>query len=216
MPNESIINIKNLIYTLPNTAEPLFTISNFNISKNDKILIKGASGKGKTSLLHIMAGFIKEYSGYVQLFNHDLKLVSEGQLCEIRRSKSSFIFQKINLIGSLSPIENLELVASDQFNIQEAESLLSALGLKNQMHTLASNLSTGEQQRVACARAIFSKPEIIFADEPTSGLDDTNAKKVIDILLNHLPELTLILVSHDHRLEHSFSKIIQFEEIISK
>lgn len=216
MPHDSIIKIQDLIYTLPNSSVPLFKIEQLQVFKNDKILIKGASGKGKTSLLHIMAGLIPHYSGQVHFFNHDLKKITEKMICELRREKSAFIFQKINLISNFTPLENLELVAQKNFKRQEAINLLSELGLKDQMNILASNLSSGEQQRVACARAIFSNPEIIFADEPTSGLDDLNAQKVIDVLLNLKKDLTLIVVSHDLRLENSFQKVIQFEDIVAK
>ena len=80
-------------------------------------------------------------------------------------------------------------------------------------YTISSKLSTGEQQRVACARAIFSKPNILFADEPTSSLDDLNTQKVMDLLLKKIPTITLIAVSHDHRLEKYFNEIIQIESM---
>jgi ABC-type lipoprotein export system ATPase subunit len=162
-----------------------------------------------------MAGFIKSTDGEVIFFGKNLSTISEVELNKLRKNKSAFIFQKLNLISTLTPLENLELVASSGFNKKEAIELLEELGLYHQINTVSGQLSTGEQQRVACARAIFSKPEVIFADEPTSSLDDINTTKVMELLLKKIPLVTLITVSHDHRLEEYFNNIIQFEDIIS-
>lgn len=211
-----LIELQELEFTLPLTDRPLFKIDKLIIGKNDHVLIKGASGKGKTTLLHIMAGFIHEYKGKVQFLDRDLNSFTEQELCNFRSEQMSFIFQKLNLIPNLTSLENLELINSTKFNIEFAKNLLITLNLESKINTLAGKLSSGEQQRVACARAIMSDPKIIFADEPTSSLDDNNTKLVMETLINKSSHLTLIVVSHDYRLEKYFSNIIHFEELISK
>jgi putative ABC transport system ATP-binding protein len=204
-----MIELRNITYN------NLFSIEQFKIKKNDRVLIKGASGKGKTTLLHLMAGFIKAYKGEIYLLGKELSHLSEKEVNDLRKNQLAFIFQKLNLLELLTPLENLKLVSRGPFNVQEALQLLSQLGLQDKAYLNAHKLSTGEQQRVACARAIFSRPEIIFADEPTSSLDDVNTQKVMELLMNTDHAHTMVVVSHDYRLEKYFSKVLQFEDIVT-
>ena len=213
--NPKVLEVNNLTYKIPLESQPLFHIDHFHLNKNDKILISGLSGKGKTTLLHIMAGFILKYNDQVHLFNKKLSNMSDKELDLMRTNQLSFIFQKLNLITTFTPFENLKLVSKGIFHKEDALSILDRLGLKNKAHTITHKLSTGEQQRVACARALFSRPQILFADEPTSNLDDFNTKNMMELILEYNPDITMLIVSHDNRLEKYFTHTLNFNEMIT-
>lgn len=190
--------------------EELFKIPHLEIKSGEKLLIKGESGKGKTTFLHMLAGLFLPTLGEVTLGETSLNLLSEDERCLLRRKKIGLIFQKLNLIDHLTARENVYLLGGD-----EKEDYLSKVGLNNKDNTLVARLSLGEQQRVAIARVLASNFEIILADEPTSSLDSKNAKLVMEKLLEASLDKTLIVVSHDDRIEKFFTRIVDFEEIIS-
>lgn len=214
------IRLRDIQVHLPQGAatRELFRLASFDVESGHKVLIQGESGKGKTTLLHLIAGLFLPFAGQVRLGEHLLNEWSDEQRCHFRRTHIALIFQKLNLLEHLTVFENVQLAlglgaADDQARVAQA---LKAVGLGDRADARSSVLSLGEQQRVAVARALASDAEIILADEPTSSLDEKNAANVIDLLLSAAQHKTLIVVSHDHRIEKKFNKIVRFEQLVQR
>lgn len=201
------ISIQNVEVRLPN-KNVLFSIRDFSAPFGRHILIQGESGTGKTTLLHLIAGLFTPAQGSVKLGAIDLNALSENERCVLRREKIGVIFQKLNLLDHLTAQENIELSKHSSIDA------LSLVNLQDKTNIRTSFLSLGEQQRVAVARVIAQAPEIILADEPTSSLDETNSNFVMQALKKSAQGKTLIVVSHDHRIEKYFDQVLSFKEII--
>lgn len=202
------IELSNIRVSLPNGRQ-LFAIPEFNIPFGSHILIQGESGAGKTTLLHLIAGLFVPPEGEVRIGELALSLLSDEKRCDLRRKKIGVIFQKLNLLDHLTCAENVLLSAS---SYQQA---LEHVRLAERAHDRVSYLSLGEQQRVAVARVLAQKPEIILADEPTSSLDEANTEFVMKSLKASAQGRTLIVVSHDHRIAGYFDKVINFKELLA-
>jgi ABC-type lipoprotein export system ATPase subunit len=190
----------------------LFKFSQLAIPAGEKILIFGPSGSGKTSLLHLIGGLWKPTRGEVFCGGQNLSVMTDVELSHFRRNKLGFVFQKMNLLEHLTCGENLQLVKN---NLGEnAENVLRKVGLSDKLHFRAGSLSLGEQQRLAVVRVLLQNPEVILADEPTSSLDEANAKKVMELLLETSKKKTLVVVSHDTRLQKYFDRSLNFAELI--
>lgn len=201
------IELNNVKVSLPN-GRVLFAIPQFSIPYGSHILIQGESGKGKTTLLHLIAGLFSPQEGQVQIGQNTLAAMTDEQLCEMRRKNIGVIFQKLNILDHLTAKENVELSA------ESAEESLARVNMKERANDRCSYMSLGEQQRVAVARVLAQNPSVILADEPTSSLDETNAEFVMQALKESAKGKTLIVVSHDHRISKYFDKVLQFGEII--
>lgn len=201
------------------TADSYLTILsdiNLKVSADEAVVITGASGSGKTSLLSIMAGLDRVDTGQVRLFGQDLTTASEEKRAAIRKGKVGFIFQNFQLIQGATALENiqlpLELLALSQVK-NKAMQTLEQVGLKHKAHTMVDYLSGGEQQRVAIARAFAVRPKILFADEPTGNLDSKNGAQIADLMFDLRNQFgtTLLLVSHEASLAKRGDKIIKME-----
>lgn len=190
---------------------PYFQISDFQLAPGQRILIKGPSGTGKTTFLHLLAGLYRPSAGEVHWDQIPLSNLSENELSRIRKIKIGLIFQNLNLLSYLTAEENIELAAVDK---KTARELLAQVGLQDKFNRRTQQLSLGEQQRIAIARVLAQKPEVILADEPTSSLDDENAAQVMNLLLRNSEKQSLVMVSHDHRIEKYFDKIISVQELL--
>lgn len=190
----------------------LFEFDRLSISSHEKVLIFGPSGSGKTSLLHLMGGLWQPTRGEVFCGGINLATLNDHELSRFRREKLGFVFQKMNLLEHLTCAENLELVRNQRG--ESAESVLGKVGLQEKLSVRAGSLSLGEQQRLAVVRVLLQNPEVVLADEPTSSLDEANAKKVMELLLETSQKKTLIVVSHDSRLQKYFDRIVNFAELI--
>ena len=181
------------------------------------VAIVGPSGSGKSTLLGLLAGLDKATSGSIQLNGQEITSWPEFQLAHFRRQNIGYIFQSSHLIPTLTALENvalpLELNGDSSANIQ-AEYLLKAVGLQNRHNHYPSQLSGGEQQRVAVARAFSCRPPILLADEPTGNLDSTTGQTIIDLLLtlNRNQGSTLVLVTHDSTLAEQAERIITLHD----
>ena len=181
------------------------------------VAIVGPSGSGKSTLLGLLAGLDKATSGSIQLNGQEITSWPEFQLAHFRRQNIGYIFQSSHLIPTLTALENvalpLELNGDSSANIQ-AEYLLKAVGLQNRHNHYPSQLSGGEQQRVAVARAFSCRPPILLADEPTGNLDSTTGQTIIDLLLtlNRNQGSTLVLVTHDSTLAERAERIITLHD----
>lgn len=190
----------------------LFKFSHLSIPANEKVLIFGPSGSGKTSLLHLIGGLWKPTRGEVLCGGTNLAALSDDELSHFRRKKLGFVFQKMNLIEHMTCAENLELVHNQRG--EDADKVLQKVGLQEKLSVRAGSLSLGEQQRLAVVRVLLQNPQVILADEPTSSLDEANAKKVMELLLETSQKKTLIVVSHDTRLQKYFDRSVNFAELI--
>lgn len=184
-------------------------VKNLQILSGERVLIKGPSGTGKTTLLHILAGLYIPTSGEVLWGDENLSQLNENHVSHLRKSKMSLVFQNLNLLSYLTAAENIELGGVPAKQVQE---LLKVVGLNQKSHILTQQMSLGEQQRVAVARALGQSHEVMLADEPTSSLDDTNATQIME-LLTQRNKNTLVMVSHDHRVEKYFDRVLTMKEI---
>ena len=181
------------------------------------VAIVGPSGSGKSTLLGLLAGLDKPTSGSIQLNGQEITSWSEFQLAHFRRQNIGYIFQSFHLIPTLTALENVTLpleLSGDPSASTQAEYLLKAVGLEDRHNHYPSQLSGGEQQRVAVARAFSCRPSILLADEPTGNLDSTTGQIVIDLLLtlNRNQGSTLVLVTHDSTLAERAERIITLHD----
>ncbi len=164
--------------------------------------IMGPSGSGKSTLMHCMAGLDRLTSGTVRIGETDLGRLSERQLTVLRRHRVGFVFQSFNLVPTLSALENITLpldLAGSSADQEWLNQVVATVGLADRVHHRPGELSGGQQQRVAVARALISRPEIIFADEPTGNLDSRTGAEILEFLQRAVTELghTVVVVTHD-------------------
>jgi lipoprotein-releasing system ATP-binding protein len=189
---------------------------NLEIFENESIAIMGASGEGKTTLLHILAGLETIDSGDIKIFDktkYTNSLINE---------KIGFIFQSYNLLDDLSVIDNIlmpakikrEDISTKSISYKKAINLLNDINLSHKKDDLAIHLSGGEKQRVAIARAFCNNPGIIFADEPSGNLDNKNSKIIHDLLINFSKKnkKTLIIATHDESLAKMCKKVFLLKD----
>lgn len=220
-----IVEIQNLSFTYPTSIEVTLSIPSMVIEKGQHSFIYGPSGCGKTTLLSILCGIQADYSGSVKVLGTELRTLPSHQRDRFRSHHIGYIFQMFNLISYLSVVENIYLPL--KFNPKESlldgapekiNLLLHQLEINQLSDKPVSQLSVGQQQRVAAARALISEPEIIIADEPTSALDAKNRDQFMNLMQKSCEETqsTLIFVSHDQSLASSFHQKLSLKEAIDK
>jgi putative ABC transport system ATP-binding protein len=188
----------------------------FTLEPGGFLAIVGPSGSGKTTLLGLLAGLDRPSTGTVHLDGHDLGAMSEDARAQLRGEKVGFVFQSFQLIPTLTARENvevpLELLGQDAES--RADELLARVGLADRGHHYPIQLSGGEQQRVAMARAFANRPKILFADEPTGNLDRNNGHTVVDLLIGLNRDLgtTLVLVTHDLELAAKAKRMLRLAD----
>ena len=179
-----------------------------SISRNEMVILKGRTGAGKSTLLNLMCGLIKPTHGKVMIDNNCISELSDNAFSKLLLNRIGIIFQSFNLLPTYSVYENIEIAIVPkglkpgmfENNIM---SFLEQFDLKDKAHLLPSELSLGQQQKVAIIRTLIKQPSIIFADEPTGSLDDETAGEIIEHLLNIKKEkqVTLVIATHGNILE---------------
>lgn len=217
----TLLQLKNITKTYPTGSSSFDALKNVNLTINggEYISITGPSGSGKSTLMHIIGMLDNPTSGKVLLEGKDVSGFNEKQLAEIRNQTLGFVFQQFNLLPKTSSLENvmLPLLYSDVPLFKRhlmALEMLKKVNLEDKVKNLPSQLSGGEQQRVAVARALVNNPKIILADEPTGNLDTKSGKEIITLLhkLNKEENRTIILVTHDQDLAKEAQRILVIKD----
>tara|TARA_Y100001935_G_scaffold33348_1_gene26664 strand:- start:8078 stop:8761 length:684 start_codon:yes stop_codon:yes gene_type:complete len=202
-----MIETRDLVKSV-DTSEGVLTILkgvSLKFEAGEAVAIVGASGSGKSTLLGLMAGLDISSSGEIFLDGHELSSLDEEERAVLRGQLVGFVFQSFQLLPSLTALENVMLpieLKGDAAAREKAVDLLDRVGLTERWHHYPNQLSGGEQQRIAIARAFATEARILFADEPTGNLDTATGAKIVDLLfdLNKAFSTTLVLVTHDERL----------------
>ena len=213
-----ILQAENLTKAYLSSDKELVVLDHvsFTAVQGTSLSIIGPSGSGKTTLLGLCAGLDVPSSGTITLMGFKLNVMSEDDRAYIRNQYIGFVFQNFQLLSTLTAQENvmIPLELRGEKNIAaKAKELLDRVGLADRRHHYPSQLSGGEQQRVAMARAFITSPKILFADEPTGNLDEENAKHITDLLfgMNREEKTTLILVTHNLELAQRTERILQMK-----
>ena len=199
-------------------GQKLFTNINLNLKPQKDLLITGPSGVGKTTLLSILCGLQKPTIGSIMYNDINLYDLAEDEIDNFRGKNLGIVFQNFNLINSFTVKQNLEIAANAIGNKSSDQyfNLLDRIGLADKSHIKVANLSIGEKQRLAVARAFVGEPQWIFCDEPTSSLDDKNANIIANLIKEESSrcEASLVLITHDSRIQTliNFSKILRLGE----
>lgn len=225
--NAPAIEISNLSFSWPKQNDETLAIEHLKIDYGEHLFIQGASGSGKSTLLNLMAGVLTAQRGKIKLLGEDLGGLSNSQKDRFRADHLGIVFQQFNLLPYLTAAENIQLALNvSQKRLQKERELgdsqnrilnfLAELGLSAEMAVKKANqLSIGQQQRVAVARALIGQPEILIADEPTSALDSETRDRFIEQLFSVADQTntTIVFVSHDQSLKQHFSQSINLTDI---
>lgn len=207
-----MLESRSLKFEYPNG--PSFSFPDFKCEDQSHLLLLGQSGKGKTTLLHLLAGLLKPVSGDVIIKGQSLSSLSGSAMDKFRGNNIGIIYQSAHFVDSLSVEDNLilpQFLTGNKVDREQAKRVLDRLNIAQKLSKKPQQLSIGEQQRVAIARALMNKPALILADEPTSALDDKNADEVINLLeeQSQIEKASLVIVTHDKRLKDRFANRLE-------
>jgi putative ABC transport system ATP-binding protein len=210
-----VILLDDVSLTLGTRAGPVEILKGVNlaVAPGDSVAIVGPSGSGKTSLLMVVAGLERASRGRVEVAGHDFAGLGEDALARIRGASIGIVFQSFHLVPTMTALENVALpleFAGKPDAFDTARALLDEVGLSHRIDHFPAQLSGGEQQRVAVARALSPRPQIVLADEPTGNLDGNTGDHVIELLfdLQRRRQATLVLVTHEMRLADRCARIV--------
>lgn len=216
-----MLELKNLkkSYTEPDGGElPILDIPAWQVEAGEQVVVVGASGCGKTTLLHIIAGLLRPTSGHVLIDGWDTPVLSEAERDVFRARRIGYVFQTFNLLQGFSALENVLIgmtFAGGRHEKKRAKTLLERVGLGHRLSHKPAQLSVGEQQRVSVARALANSPKLVLADEPTANVDVGNQQQVIDMLRNTCEEenVALILVTHAPDVANQFQRVDKLADV---
>jgi putative ABC transport system ATP-binding protein len=206
-------------------GQDVLAIDHLSIARGETVFLHGPSGSGKTTLLGLLAGVLRASAGEVRVLGQDFSRMSNGERDAFRARHLGYVFQMFNLIPYLSVRENillpirLESARRARLGAQTFDAAVrdvaSQLDIARFLDTPIGELSVGQQQRVAAARALIGSPEVVIADEPTSALDTDRREQFLELLFRSCEkaQATLVFVSHDHTLMPLFSRIVELGEI---
>jgi putative ABC transport system ATP-binding protein len=216
-----IIRVENLrkTYRLGKVEVPALRGVNLRVEEGEFVSMVGPSGCGKSTLLHVIGGLTPPTQGRVLLDGADLSSLNDAQRTELRKQKIGFVFQRFNLLPTLTVYGNIALACHIAGNRNGASrqamiSIVRMLGLESRLDHRPAELSGGEQQRVAIARAVVNRPKILLADEPTGSLDTENSELVMNMLqeLNHKSGQTILLITHNPEVALYSDRIISMRD----
>ncbi|TBR19050.1 ABC transporter ATP-binding protein [bacterium] len=218
----NIIKISGLRKVYKDGAKELEVLKGIDleIKKKEFLVVQGPSGAGKSTLLHILGGLDNPTEGSVHFENKNIYSLSETERAKFRNRKIGFVFQFFHLLPELSALENVLLPAllkswwERKKSLIYAKHLLETLGLSDRITHKPKQLSGGEQQRVAMARSLVNKPELLLCDEPTGNLDSENGKKIIELIkkINHDSGMSIVLVTHDKEIAGSAGRVVHLKD----
>lgn len=203
-PTPSIIRVRDLhkIYRVGEVDVPALRGVDLEVGRGEFLAVIGPSGSGKSTLFHILGGLAPPTSGEIWIDGADLRKMTENGRTEMRQKKIGFVFQKYNLLPTLTARDNIA-IAQSLAHVNgpppDFDNILDLLGIRRRLDHRPRALSGGEQQRVAIARALVNRPAILLADEPTGNLDTENSNAVLDILrgLNKRTGQTILMITHN-------------------
>lgn len=196
----------------------ILDIPQWIVEETEQVAIFGPSGSGKTTLLYALAGLMPVTSGNITVCDHSLDVMSESQRDRFRAQHIGFIYQNFNLLQGFNALENVLIgmtFSPRKPDPKEAEHLLNEVGLSHRLRYHPSQMSSGEQQRVAVARALANHPNLLLADEPTASLHPVNKEDVLNLLLDmcNKYDCTLIVVTHESEVLSLFDRTVTFLEL---
>ena len=216
MTNGPVIALKDVHLALGEGAGRVHILKGIylDIQAGTSVGLVGPSGSGKSTLLMVMAGLERADTGTVKVAGSELGPLSEDQLAQFRGRNVGIIFQSFHLVPNMTALENVAVpleLAGDGQAFDKARLELDAVGLGHRLHHYPAQMSGGEQQRVAVARALVVRPEILIADEPTGNLDDDTGAQIVDLMFSAQKErrTTLVLVTHDPALAERCDRVIR-------
>ena len=216
---EAIIRTEDLkkVYRIGRVDVPALRGVNLIVDEGEFLAVVGPSGCGKSTLLHILGGLTGPTSGRVLVDGNDFRAMTDADRTRFRRHKIGFVFQRFNLLPTLTARDNIALAQSIQgngFNPRRFEQVAEMLGIAKKLHHRPYALSGGEQQRVAIARAVICEPKILLADEPTGNLDTENSQLVLSMLrtLNRSFRQTILMITHNPEAAAVADRVIRMRD----
>jgi len=217
MPLLEISQLKKSFVAPDGSKHKVVDVQRFNLLEKAQVALAGESGSGKTTFLNLIAGILKPDSGTVTVGTHEMSALSESGRDRLRATTIGYIFQTFNLLQGYTCLENVLLGMSFGAGAERgfAEELLKRVGLGDRLKHYPRQLSTGQQQRVAVARALANRPKLVLADEPTGNLDHKNAGASLALIREACREngAALLLVSHDREVLKQFENVQQLSQI---
>ncbi len=218
-----MLEAKNLHKIYKNGLKPLHVLKGIDlkVQKGEVLAVFGPSGAGKSTLLHLLGGLDSPTKGEVFIDGVNIYSMSDYERAQLRNRKIGFVFQFYHLLPEFDALENVMLpllINAENGNFRnsrkKAVEILNAVGLGERMHHRPSQLSGGEQQRVAIARSLVNDPEILLCDEPTGNLDSETGRGVLDLLwnLNRVRKMTLIIVTHEAEITKAAGRVLHVRD----
>jgi putative ABC transport system ATP-binding protein len=216
---EPIISTQDLkkIYRVGKVDVPALRSVDLVVQEGEFVAVVGPSGCGKSTLLHVLGGLTSPTSGSVLVDGNDFRKMSDADRTRFRRHKIGFVFQRFNLLPTLSARHNIAIaqhIQGNGFNPHRFETIVEMLGIQEKLEHRPYALSGGEQQRVAIARAVLCEPKILMADEPTGNLDTENSQVVLNMMrsLNRTFRQTILMITHNPEAAAAADRIIRMRD----
>lgn len=216
-----MLHLENLVksFRLPDgKVLGVLDVPSFSIAPAEQVILLGESGGGKTTLLHCIAGIMQPTSGTITLDGVEVTKLSEAGRDRVRAAKIGYVFQTFNLLPGFTALENVRLgmtFGDGRHDLDRARSLLNRVGLGDREHHRPAQLSVGQQQRVAVARALANRPKLLLADEPTANIDPHNQQRIIDLIRETCQEeqVAILMVTHSLHVAEQFPRVERLETI---
>jgi putative ABC transport system ATP-binding protein len=207
-----------MVYRSGRSEVPALRDVSLIVNPGEFVAIMGPSGCGKSTLLHLLGGLAQPTSGHVLIDGIDIADLADSERTAVRRKKIGYIFQRFNLLPTISARANIELAkrihGNGHMSPNGTEKIIEMLGIRDKMTFRPTELSGGEQQRVAIARAVINHPSIILADEPTGSLDSRNSRMVLRLLqdLNDKLGQTIVMITHDPEAASTAKRVVEMRD----